>query len=587
MAGEQIVATVITERFGSDQPITQGDERSWLDYEHPAYQEQADHWAEARAHYTGSLLSDDHIKSFLIRKSAAESWEAYHERQKLADYTPHFSTAVDSLAGMLFQVENNAKRSFGTPEEPGLGYPDDIGTPMHRIWRNADGEGTDWTTFWKQLAIELVHSHSAWITIDTLEQGESVIRLWPSLAVTNWRYENGVLVEAMVIELYDERNSIQDEPEFARQWVVYRIDGWTRYKKEKNSQGQETEIIVNEGTYAYEDEMERPVLPIFQVELPMNRHVGWMMARKANVIFNKESERDHLLRAANFPFLLLVMADKQFNKALQKIKAGVRALQVDPSHGKPHSFITPPSEAAQIATEVLTRKVDEFYVTFFQSYGDSARERTATEARQDISAGVGAFLQLLKAAVDEGENNALKLIAQVEYPADERRWFTNSVQRSEDFLPVNIANEIEKIKERYFGADKTIPLGKTGRMQAAKRIADWDGLEYSEEELSAALTADAMAKLTDLFSQLTVPPKAKAEMLINMLAAVDLIDPEAEVEMDDGEKMKLVDLIRERAEEMAEMQATNEQRLMEMGPITPGAQDGIPAQGGSEEDDEE
>jgi len=601
MPGDTPIATVITKRFTIDDPYdhTQGPNRSrgsdvkkgpaledkeltWLEYQHPEYRRSWFKWYEAQAHYTGELLEEHQIEHFLIRKSSAESWEAYRERKNLADYTPHFSTAVDSLAGMLFQVENNAKRFTGSPAVPGLGDSKNLDEPFHRLWHNIDGFGTNWITFFKQVAIELIHSHTAWIAIDTIQGDNGVARLWPAMSVTNWRWEDGRLVEVVVEEVQDVRASIKDEPQFEERWVVYKLTGWERWRKDEKSGDP---VLVDEGGYTFEDEMEQPILPIFPISLPMSRHVGWMMARKANVIFNKESERDHLLRAANFPFLLLVMADKQFRTALNKIRQGVRALQVDPSHGGNHSFIAPGSESATVATSVLERKVDEFYVTFFQSYGDSARERTATEARQDVSAGVGAFLQLLKVAVDEAENNVMKLLAQIEFPADERRWFVNTVQRSEDFLPMNVAAEIEKIKERYFGADKIVPIGKTGRAGAAKRIAEWDGLEIDENELNASLILDAASRALDLLREVSMPPQAKAELTITTLIALNILDPELMVEMEDGEDRKLVDVIKEKAEALAEAEQKRISQLGEMGMIPPGQPGGPPP--GSDEDEDE
>lgn len=598
---DQPIATVITKRFTIDDPYDhvagasmRGSQHprskkghhditdkviTWLEFLHPEYKRSYFKWFEAGAHYTGELLEEHNIEHFLVRKTSAESWDAYRERKRLSDYSTHFATAVDSLAGMLFQVESNAKRFTGTNAEPGLGDQAEKDTSMHRLWRNIDGLGTNWITFFKELAIELIYAHTAWVTVDTLSGGEGVARVWPAISVTNWIWKDGVLAEVMVEEIQDERETIEDEPQFTQRWVVYKLEGWERWRKEEGDNREPKPVLVDSGAYSFKDEMGRSVLPIFPVNLPMKRHVGWMMARKANVIFNKESERDHLLRAANFPFLLLVMADKQFRQTLNRIRQGIRAIQVDPAHGHNHSFIAPGSESAQIATEVLIRKVEEFYVTFFQSYGDSARERTATEARQDVSAGVGAFLQLLKTAVDEAENRTMQLLAQIEFPSDERRWFVNHVERSEDFLPLNVAAEIEKIKERYFGADKIVPIGKTGRLAAATRIAEWDGLEVDEMEIDSALDLHQFHSLLDSFRELSIPAMAKAELSVRFLAGLGIIDPDATIEMADGTKKPLTEIVKEAALELAEKNEEMASNLASMLPVTGG--------GGSSHEEEE
>jgi len=522
---------------------------SWLDFRNIEWTNSAPGWAFAQAHYSADLLHDDHIGGFLIRKQSSESEEAYNERKQLADYTPHFGAVIDSLAGMLFQVEERADRRLGTEGSPGLGDVEDPGTPIGRLWLNADGAGTNYPIFWKKLAIDLIVFHLSWVVVDTDATGRFArLKMWPALNVVNWRWDNGRLVDVIVEENADVRGSIQENPDPVKKWVHYALEGWTRYRKDAKGQP----APEDSGVYNLIDSEGQAVLPIFPVGLPMKRNVGWVLARKANVIFNKESERDTLLRTANFPYLNLVADDEQFEAITEKMKKGWRALQVDPDANTAHSFIAPDPGSAKIATDVLIRKVDEFYVTAFRDYGDAAQERTATEVNQDVNSGVGAFLQLLKSAVDEAENNALFRIAQIEMPNAKARWFVNTVLRSDDFAPINIQSEIDRIKARYFGETGIVPTGREGKIAAAMKIAKWDGVEVTAEEVGAAVDMHAIKDNIEPISQLPTPPQVKAEMVIRLMASLGILDADQEVELEDGEKVKLVDIVRERAESLAE-----------------------------------
>src|SRR5437660_966454 len=78
-------------------PILTGLRQSWLVKVHPEYAANVDKWSYALEHYTGEVLAPDKVIKYLPRKQQAESIEGYRERTGLADYTPHFSTVVDSL----------------------------------------------------------------------------------------------------------------------------------------------------------------------------------------------------------------------------------------------------------------------------------------------------------------------------------------------------------------------------------------------------------------------------------------------------------------------------------------------------------
>ncbi len=548
--------------------------KTWLDFQHPEYTNNSALWAFAQAHYTADVLRPDQMDSYLIKRSSGESENAYEERKKLADYTPHFGAVVDSLAGMLFQVESRADRKL-----LGLGDHLDLNSAMSKIWNDVDGAGTNYLTFWKQMAIDLVVFHLSWCIVDTNVVGDrSRLRSWPALAVPNWRWEHGVLVEVLLKEQAEVRSSITQDPAPIDRWVLYDLEGWQRWVKNANGDAQSEGEKV---PYDFRNMDGDRVLPIFPVNLPMKRNVGYILARKANVIFNKESERDHLLRVANFPYLNLIASDEQYEAITEKMQKGWRVLQNDPSHrgGKSHHFIAPSADSAKVASDVLIRKVDEFWITAFREYSDSAQERvTATEIRQDVSSGVGAFLQMLKAGVDEAENGALFRMAQIELPNAKASWFNNTVERSEDFVPIDIQSEIDKLRKRYFGETGQIPTGRTGKVAAAKKIAGWDGIEIEEEELEAAVDLQLLRENMEPFRELPSPPEVLEEFTVGSIVANGSIDPNAVKELDGGEEVKLIDLVKERAVQMAETLASAQQALAQPIPPAPGG-----VSGGSEE----
>lgn len=525
--------------------------RSWLDFEAHEYSRNVNRWRYANDHYTGELLDDGALEHYLVRRTQGESLLAFEERKQNADYSNHFATVVDSLAGMLFNVEGDATRVYADENGNGLGDPEDRDTPIGRLWDDADGRGTGWLTLWKLAATDLIVTHKLWVLVDGNIPGNSQVRLIPATSVPNWRWNEGVLSEVVVQERVDSRGSIQDEPKQVEQWVVFRIDGWERWRKDAKGEPE----LLDEGRYSFNDRTGMPALPIFPVKLPIRRMVGWLLARKANAIFNRESDRDHLLRVANFPKLNVVAEDNAFKAIKAELNKGSNLLQNDPKATAQHGFIAPDSGPATVATEVLNRKVEEFYITAFREYGDAAREKTATEVRQDVASGVGAFLQLLKAAVDDAENGALWRVEQIEFPNEAGRHFTAHVERTDDFLPLDMDAVIDKLRARYFGSDKPIPTGHQARVQVVRKILAMDGFQVEDAEVDAAVSAEAWLRADAALRNLPVPAEMKAQILIMLAAANNFIPPDAVVDTETAgggaQQTSLIEVIRRRAEELA------------------------------------
>ena len=516
-------------------------EKTWLDFVHPVYADRADRWQLTSDFYTGEVLDGDKIEAYLIQKATAESEQAYLERVALADYTNHFATVVDSLAGMLFAIEGDANRDWSD-----WGDVSDRKTLAGRLMTNADGQEMGWITFWKRLAIELIINQLAWVLVDTTDAGDPIVRLWPAASVVNWSDD---FKQVLCLETIDSRASLMDDPDdsFVQQWIYFSTDGWSRWRKDDEGHA----IKYDEGFYDYRNHAGESIPPIFPAMLPLERHAGWSLAKKAMAIFNKESERDHLLRFGGFPKLRVVGDDDQYQAIIANISKGINALQEAPEGSKTHGYIAPDSGPASVMNTVLERKVTEFYAVAFREFGDSAKERTATEVRQEVSSGVGAFLSLLRSAIDDAENQSLPLIGQTEWPRNEEKWYSVKVERSEDFLPPDLDMIIDRLRKRYFGETGTVPTGPTTLLEAVRQITEWDGLVFNEDEAQTAIAIDQLDKLLPLFEALPLTEGIKVELTFDLAKALGKIEPGQE-EAVKAEMLAVADERRRQSELLAQ-----------------------------------
>jgi hypothetical protein len=293
---------------------------TWIEYTHPDYDANIRKWTIASDFYEAKFYdSDKTLKQYLIQRAQGESDDSFDERKDLLDYTPVFPHVVDSLAGMLFAAEGKAKRVWDEENGGALGDPEDPKSTAGKLRRDADGLGTDWETTWKRSAIDLIVLHRKWCLVDGFTEGREIptIHLIDPQNVTNWRRErDGRLVEALVKEEVDTRQSLNDDPEPQDQYIHYTTEGWQRYSLGEGGMTAMTDDDAS-GTYNYIDSGGQPILPIFMVELPMRRHVGHILARKQMVIMNRESSRDHSLRVAEFPKLVLSADDNLFKQLVR------------------------------------------------------------------------------------------------------------------------------------------------------------------------------------------------------------------------------------------------------------------------------
>ena len=191
---------------------------------HPQYERIKKRLAYVLDHYTGDVV--DAMHTYLTRHDQGESDAAYKERLAISKYKPHFSFAIDSLAGQLFAKEDEAEREFGGV----LGDPFEDGTTGERLWDDADGMGTAWLTMWKTLAPRLIACRQWWVLVEGVDAAagrEARVVLVDPRSVIDWIEEGGEVVEAVLAEEVETRTSVMQESKTEKQYVVYAREGWT------------------------------------------------------------------------------------------------------------------------------------------------------------------------------------------------------------------------------------------------------------------------------------------------------------------------------------------------------------------------
>lgn len=466
---------------------------SQRDHLHPDYKDNNQTWTDAWRSYTGTYATK-HIDEYLHRKEQRETTEAFEERKDLTDPVLHFPTAVDGLNGILFAKDSDTEREWGE-----LGDPEEPDSIAYTLKRNADGNGTDWNPLMKQAGIRLTVMHKIWglvegVQTETDEQGNTVetleeakVKVLNPQSVVNWYPDTGNPRQVLVKEQADTRTGIRDtEGEHqAEVYVLYELDGWTRFKieeyEDKNGDTQTREIPLGEGSYEYwaDTDKSMKILPIFPVEIPMPRHVGHLLAKKQEHIFNKKSRRDAGIGNLSFALLQICATHDQYKDALSNLEKGYNTIRLDPDARHAHQFMTPDGDYLADYADVLEKDKEDFYDAAFKQYGDAAKQVTATEIRLESRSGIEAFLTLLVSSIDEFEEACLWRLTQV-YHDNTSAWGTASVKRSRSFQPEDIQEMIKKLTERYVG-DDSIPLDSETKASVIERILELDNIQADED----------------------------------------------------------------------------------------------------------
>lgn len=458
-------------------------------------------WQLVRDFYEAEVW--DLPERYLTKYKTSEGENEYTYRKTDADYTNHLARIIDGFSGMLFSVEHEASRQIQRDDaEFGLGEITDTDTVMGKVARNLTGDGTNYLTQWRIAAPLLLVYHELWGVVRSPQNAlpqHAIIR--PETVIDLMEADDGRILEVKTEETVERRTSLAGPSQRTKLYTHYTLDGYTQYEV-YTVDGKNSTQIVEQGEYEFYDSADRMrrILPIYRVRLPLPRYVAWTLAKKAKVIYNKESQRDHILTLAQMPMFMFDDEHHDVDTFIERRREGVNVVT-----GTGHDWLTVDSQPAEIATNVLRDKIDDLYHTAFQSYSDQARQVTATEMRQDFAQGIMSFLVLYKNAVDEYENEFLKRLEQIEFPERPDLWGQAHVQRSSNFEPADVEEMLQRRKQRYFGSGP-VPVDPTTKTEIVKDMLREDGYDVTDERaeriseaVQAAHDRSTQAADVDLF----------------------------------------------------------------------------------------
>lgn len=464
---------------------------------------------------TGYPESDayyNRIERYLVRHAQGEDPAAYEERKGLADYTPHFTSAVVKLAGMAFRVEQDGSRRWERSSEGGerlgaLGTPEDPGSLIATIYDRAGAHASrgeiPYDNLFRLAAVLLCSYSEQWALVEGYRrQGEAVvapphIRLLQAESILDFEESAGMLQWVKVHVRLPRRKDARSASVLVDRFYIYRHEGFEIWEEHEGDDGERKAVLVqplrgyggpDNPDFAFWADRERtiPALPIFRVGLPIPL-LGYLMAKKANAIFNLENALDFQLWTSSFPKLFLDVVDKdglfdenlwdQFEKAVSK---GWNMLP-----GKGHRFDAAPTEGADIKRQVLDQKVKGFYNSFFQTFSSSI-ERSATEVAASFSVGPEAFLTFLVETLDRLENAALWRLEQIAAPETPALWGAARIVRSTNFMPLDMPQEIDLLLQRTMPGGM-IPLDAETATQLALRYLRTKGRLHLDDEAEKRL----------------------------------------------------------------------------------------------------
>jgi hypothetical protein len=418
-------------------------------------------WQYAMDHYDGTYaireLYEGRISDYLVQKYQRENNKAFEERSDLSDPVLHFGTVVDSINGTLASKQDDTIRDFGA-----LGDPNIKGTIAEQLWYNADGNGTNWNPLFKRVGIKLTVLNELWGYVQGVtETSDPCIKLIDPRYVVSRYPAKGNPESVIVAEKMDLRKSINDD---AKQdelvYTHFTVDGWEQYHYDGDAK-----VVIDSGEYAYyaTSRRDKRILPIFRVEIPMPRNVGYLLAMKENHIYNQKSVRDFAIRNMSYAVLKLGVEDQaEFDGMLDNMEKGANVIPQRP--GMPeHRYLSADSSWLAQSQAILERDVEEFYINAFKKFGEAASQVTATAIKLESQSGIESFLNLLTESVDEFENQALWRLEQVYFPNESNLWGNAVVKRSSNF-------QIEEIPDASELANIAVNLERSKSASIERRV---------------------------------------------------------------------------------------------------------------------
>ena len=442
---------------------------SWLDFTDDDYNRMHKKWEYTKDVDTLEYADRENVKRYLLKRAHWEKKESLETRIAAADPNMDFSLLMGKIVGQAHMTEDDDTRQFEKDGTVGLGDVNDEDTPIGKIWKNADGEGTNYPVLWRKYARKQLVYQWMYVLVDGLE--DEIILDAEGREIERKSHEARIkLIEPYMVLAKDNSPGLpswmkvkhrsstggvdwttQQEP--IDYYTVYHHDGWQRFRKSESGTG---EVLVAEGSYEFYTDKDRAqrCLPIFLVKLPFEAYIAHYLARKSITIFNQESQRDKYIAEADV-HLVDEGAPVEFEARKDDIAAGETHHNVE--RGTKAYYISPPSDPANLATEVIDKKRQMLWESAYQMYGDAAKESTATEIRQEARSGIEAFLRQLVTTFDEAENQVAFLLEQIYFPNDTSKWGAHKIERSKKFSILDPVQFASMVMEIAFGAN-SLPM---------------------------------------------------------------------------------------------------------------------------------
>ena len=482
----------------------------WLDVRHPHWEANVDIWHYIDIHYTGEALqiarqraadladiqgpnltdrnSFDYAKHpILWRRTATESPAQFKERVFVSRYPRVMAAVVDEFSGSLGAVEAKDQRIYS---DSWNGKPDDPESLLYNFWKNADGAGNNFLSLIRAQYGRMTRFHRVWYIVET--DTIAFPNIWD---VVNWRFEGTRLVDVVIREGADTRKSIKERPGAMERYVHYHIDGWDRYELDTTAKVRTFVHLPDQsGLWKfkhYETSDRVPgeeILPVGYVDMELDGFPGRDMAEGANYLYNLLSDARIILRSSNYPLWIGDVTDNLFQVTVENRGKGWNFLQGDWKNEGPSA------ENAQVAFDKYKEEAEDFRKTVHQMLEATTQSMTATEVVTQDNRGRRSFLTAQASGMETLERRIWFLKSQKQFPNNPDMWDETTVNRTRDFAVIDSVEWATRLTERYFGNNAVIPVGEKGKLDAAKKIATLDGVEFDPDELEAAVKSQDTAE---------------------------------------------------------------------------------------------
>lgn len=419
---------------------------------------------------------------YLFRRAQGENPDAFSERARISKYPPHFAQIVDRHVGAV-QLAGYKTNRWTTEEGEGpLGNPNEDGSVVDHLMDNADGDENSWQAVQTKALKHIFLFLRGWALVDgrTEEMPRPRVIILNPESVTNWRMQGGRLVDVILSEEVDSRDSIQDDSETETRFIHYNLQGWQRF----NEDGEPiTERVEYDNPLWETEDRARRILPIVRTDLGFDRDLPHNIATDQEYVYNQLSDIRMMLRLTAHPKLQIDADDQQYDETIQELLRGSNVFNAEGA-----SWLVPDYNQIGAAYDQYKAEVQEMYQTAFQQLENEARQKTATEITQKDQRGRQAFLVHLSDRADEFENAVRWRLAQLEAPGSPAMWSVPHVERSRDYAPVDPDMEAQSLKDLYF-PNQAVPASEATKKEAAMEIAELQGIpEEDEEDLETAIS---------------------------------------------------------------------------------------------------